>query len=178
MADRGPRGAVIVFVMSRRTGRVPRWLGAGVLVGIPLVLVMTAGLVVGSHLQSGCGPPSPPVAWAVGLLAVVSAGAAVAGWFGSEGVSAGRGCLAGAVTGLVVAAALIAAPLAGLVPQQTCGTPPASIGPQLASIQVQSAVFLIVEVVVLTGWCGLLAAVIRSRASRRSGRGGTSAGSS
>src|SRR5215831_1085999 len=150
--------------MSGRIGRVPRWVGAGMLSGIPLALVVTAGLVAGSHVQSGCGPPSPPVAWAVGLLAAVSAGAAVAGWFGSEGVSAGRGCLAGAIAGGVVVTALIAAPLAGLVPQQVCGTLPASLGAQLAAIRLQSAVSLVVEVIVLTGSCGLIAAVIRGRA--------------
>lgn len=71
---------------------------------------------------------------------------------------------------------LIAAPLAGLVPQQACGPPPASLGPQLASIRLQSAVSLVVELIVLTGLYGLLAGVIRRRARRRSWRGRTSAG--
>jgi ABC-type nitrate/sulfonate/bicarbonate transport system permease component len=48
------------------------------------------------------------------------------------------------------------------------GAPPASMGPQLASIRLQSAVSLVVEVIVLTGLYGLLAAVIRRRARRRS----------
>jgi len=59
----------------------------------------------------------------------------------------------------------------GAAVPHTCGTPPASLGAQLASIRLQSAVSLVVDVTLLTGSYGLLAAVIRRRAGRRSRRG-------
>ncbi len=133
-----------------------------------MAVVVSATFTVGARLQQGCRATGVALAVDGVGLAMLVTGAAGAGWWASQGVRLGHGFLAGLVTGMVAVAALIAVPLVGLVPQLACGAPPqAYLRPQVTSIQVQSAVSFVVELALVAGTYGLLAAGIRRRAAAR-----------
>lgn len=163
-------GAGYRLAMSRVRG-VPLCVRAGLLLGTPFALVLSAAVMVDAHLLPSCSTGRQAVAanlLGIGSVAVVAAGA---GWWASRGVRLWHGFLAGVVVGIPVAVALLALPLLGLVPLTRCGTPPAasSVAPPLSttSIEVQSAVSFVVEVILLAGVYGLAAAAVRSGRRRR-----------
>lgn len=151
---------------------VPLWLRAGLLLGIPFALALSAATVVAGHLAPDCNTSRLALPIGGTSVAIVAGGA---GWWASRGMSLSHGFLAGGVVGVLVAGALLALPLAGLVPNITCGTPPAdsSVGPggiSTTSMVIQSAVSGIVEVILVAGTCGLWAAWMRAGRGRRRGR--------
>jgi hypothetical protein len=156
--------------MGRVRG-VPLWLGAGLLLGIPFALALSAATAVAGNLTPDCNTNRLALPVGAASVAIVSAGA---GWWASRGVSLSHGFLAGGVVGVLVAGALLALPLAGLVPNIMCGAPPAAptVAPPVSttSMVIQSAVSFVVEVILLAGLYGLLAAAIRSGRGRRRGR--------
>ena len=146
---------------------VPLWLGAGLLLGIPFALALSAAVAVAGHLAPECNTSRVAVPLGTASVSIAAGGA---GWWASRGVSLSHGFLAGDVVGVLVAGALLALPLAGLVPNITCGTPPASsVAPPVptTSMLVQSAVSFVIEVIVLAGLYGLLGAQLRSGRGRR-----------
>src|SRR5215472_14500314 len=90
--------------------RVPRWLRLALLLGLPMAFGVSTIHLIGDRLW-GCGTaPAGVEYWAsMSLVYIPLIGAAAAGWWGSQGVGARHGCLAGLVYGLLVAAGLIAA---------------------------------------------------------------------
>lgn len=125
--------------------------------------------IIGDRLQQNCSATVlPPVALWV-LITLPVGGAAGAGWWASQGMRAGYGCLAGLVYGLLVGAGVIAASLVDLELQVNCLTPPLqeNLRPHFTSTVIQSAVSFALELAGLAGLAGLVAA--RYRRSRQSG---------
>lgn len=138
-----------------------------------MALGVSASFVIGDHLQQGCrGTALTQVVGGVGV-AILVIGAAGAGWFASQGVRAGSGCLAGIVAGVLVAAAVIVAGLVELVPQESCVAVhlPEYLRPQATSIVIQTIVSSALEMAGLVGSLALFAAGVRCRATGRGRRG-------
>jgi hypothetical protein len=154
------------------TPGVPAWLRVGLLLGFPMALGVSASFAIGVHLQEGCrGTALTQVVGGVGF-AIVVIGAVGAGWWASQGVREGSGCLAGLVAGVLVAAAVIVAGLLELAPQASCGAAhlPEYLRPQATSFVIQTVVSSALGLAGLVGVLSLLAARVRKttgRASRR-----------
>ena len=150
--------------------RLPRWLRAGLLAGIPLALGVFTTIIIGDRLQQNCSATlhlSPIASWA--LITVPVTGAAIAGRWASQGMRAGYGCLAGLLFGLLVGAGVIAASMVDLELQVNCLTPPPqeNLRPRFTSAVIQSAVSFALALAGLAGLAGLVAA--RYRRKRQSG---------
>lgn len=138
-----------------------RWLPVGLLLGTLTALVESALFAVGYYLPLSCTGSPLTSAYDSLIVATVAAGGAGAGWWAARGVTARYGCLAGLVAGLCVAALLMTVLLAAPVPPESCGRQPAR------RIDMQSAVSSAVELILLAGLAGLVAARFRLGRERR-----------
>lgn len=121
--------------------------------------------MIGDRLQQNCSATAlTTVAFWV-LITIPVTGAAWAGWWASQGMRAGYGCLAGLVSGLLVAAGLIVASMVDLELHVSCLAPhlQENLRPQVTSIVIQSAVSSALELAGLAGLVGLVAAIYRRR---------------
>lgn len=127
-------------------------------------------LMIGDRLQQNCRATVLPTFASWALIYIPVAGAAIAGWWASQGMRTGYGCLAGLVFGLLVGAGVIAASLIDLELRVNCLTPPLqeNLRPRFTSTVIQSAVSFALELVGMAGLAGLVAAKYRRK--RQSGQ--------